>query len=259
MPEILGHVVVGRGPCRALLLNDWIGDTTTWDPVLPLLDRDRMTWAMTDLRGYGRSRMIAGVHDLFEAAADVLATADALGWERFAVVGHSMSSLIALHLGRTAAARVERLVVVAPPPPGGLEADDATMQRLRDVALGNRASRMAALGAMWGDRLSSRWLELKAERWEQAADPQAVADYVDLFATTGLPDRVTEIDIPVLAITGERDAEAMRSAAVCRALVPLCAEFDVESVEDAAHYPMQEAPPLTYTFMERFLLAADGR
>ena len=63
-----------------------------------------LIWELTeehpvvDLRGYGRSRGRTGAFTLEEAAADVLALGDALGLTRFAVVGHSMSPLVALHL-----------------------------------------------------------------------------------------------------------------------------------------------------------------
>jgi 3-oxoadipate enol-lactonase len=118
--EVLGHCIVGRGAAKAIVLHDWIGDSTNWDPMLPFLNETRLCWALTDLRGYGRSQAIAGDLTLDEATVDVLATADALGWERFAVVGHSMSSLIALTIGQHFPERVDRLVIVAPCPPGGI-------------------------------------------------------------------------------------------------------------------------------------------
>lgn len=256
MAKVLGHRVVGTGPCPAIVLNDWIGDTTTWEAVLPLLDFERFCWAMTDLRGYGRSREIEGDHTLVEATADVLRTADALGWDRFAIVAHSMSSLVALHVGQIAAERIDRIVLITPPPPSGLGADEATVEYLRSVALGDRVQILACLEAMWGDRLSKRWQVHKAERWQNAANPRAAADYVEMFARHGLPDSKRKVTTPVLAITGEQDAEIMRSDAVRQALSPLCSDLIVQPINDVGHYPMQEAPPLTYTLVERFLASA---
>jgi len=42
-------------------------------------------------------RWAHGAFTVVEAAADVLTLAEALRWDRFAVVGHSMSALVALH------------------------------------------------------------------------------------------------------------------------------------------------------------------
>lgn len=249
---IIGHHVVGEGPIRIVVLHDWISDSTSWDMCQPLLDGERFSWAFVDLRGYGRSRTIPGEHTLAEAATDVLNVADTLGWAKFAVVGHSMSSLIALHLGQTVPERVSKIVLVAPPPPTGLGADEPTLDYLKSVALGDRAQRMAGFDAMWGDRLSSQWKIFKEARWREAADPHAAADFVEMFARQGLPDRQRPVSVPVLAITGECDAEIMRAQAVRESLTPICSNLHVEKLADVGHYPMQEAPPCTYSLIERF-------
>lgn len=253
---IIGHDVVGEGPIPIVLLHDWISDTSSWDMCRPLLDGERFSWAFVDLRGYGRSRAVPGEHSVTEAAADVLSVADALGWAKFAVVAHSMSCLIALHLGQNNPERVSRIVVATPPPPTGLGVDEPTLDFLRSVALGDRAQRMTGLEAMWGDRLSPQWQIFKEARWRETADPQAAAGFVDMFAQQGLPDRARSIDVPVLALTGARDAEIMQEQAVRASLSPLCSDLLVQQIAEAGHYPMQEAPPLTYTLMERFLTAA---
>lgn len=253
MAEILGYNLVGTGPSRLIVLNDWISDTTSWDQCLPLIDRERSSWAFVDLRGYGRSMEIVGDHTLQEAVDDVLATADALGWKSFTVVGHSMSSLIALHLAQAHSAKVERVVVISPPPPSGLGADSATIEFLQGVALGDRDQRIAGLDLMWGDRLSIGWNAYKAARWAETATPQAAADYVDMFARIGMPDPAGKVGVPVLAITGEQDADIMRRESVRALLSPLCASLEIQSLADSGHYPMQEAGPLCYTYIERFL------
>lgn len=253
---ILGHEVVGEGPIRVILLHDWISDTTSWNMCRPLLDGERFSWAFVDLRGYGRSRTIVGEHSLAEAAADVLNVANALGWTNFAVVGHSMSSLIALHLGQTCRERVSRIVVVTPPPPAGLGADEPTLDYLRSIALGDRAQRMAGFEAMWGDRLSPQWQIFKETNWRETADPQAAAGFVNMFARQGGPDHEQPIGVPVLALTGARDVEIMQAPAVHATLSSLCPALLVQQIAEAGHYPMQEAPPMTYTIIERFLAAA---
>lgn len=52
-------------------------------------------------------RGLGGAFTLEESAADVLALADALGWGRFAIVGHSMSALVSLHLAQHHSNRIE--------------------------------------------------------------------------------------------------------------------------------------------------------
>jgi pimeloyl-ACP methyl ester carboxylesterase len=57
-------------------------------PLFPAADRLGLRWVSYDRPGYGGSTSNPG-RDLASAAADVSAVADALGLDRFAVVGHS--------------------------------------------------------------------------------------------------------------------------------------------------------------------------
>jgi 3-oxoadipate enol-lactonase len=249
----LGHEIFGSGPSRVVILNDWLCDTSTWDGARPYLDVARFAFAFTDLRGYGRSRGRAGSFAVQEGAADVLALADALGWPRFAVVGHSMSTLVALHLAQHHADRISRAVVLTPPPPTGFGADDAAVAASRALALADDTTRSALLSQRFAARLSPGWTAYKVARWRAGADPAAAAAYVGMFARDGLPDPTARITVPVLAITGEQDSPPMRSGAVARALGPLCDQLTVSPLADSGHYPMQEMPPLTVALVERFL------
>jgi len=250
---LLGHELVGSGPKRVVIMNDWLCDTSTWDGARAYLDRARFTFPFVDLRGYGRSRGHRGVFTLAEAAADVLALAAALTWSRFAIVGHSMSTLVALHLAQHRAERVERVVVLTPPPPTGFGADETQLAASRAVALADEATQLAYFTQRAGSRLSPAWTAFKAARWRATADPMAAAAYVAMYARDGLPDRTTRISVPVLAITGEQDAPPMRREAVLRALGPICDDLVVTPLADSGHYPMQEMPPLTVALAEQFL------
>lgn len=256
---MLGHRLVGRldrsgqSLLPVLVMNDWIGDTSTWDAAEPYLDTDRFTYVLTDLRGYGRSRAQTGAFTLEEAAADVLALAAELGLDRFALVGHSMSTLIALHLAQTAPERLRALVLLTPPPPGGFGADDATVAALQGLARGDDDTRARGLARVLGDELSIGFRRFKAARWRAVADPEAVAGYVPMFASRGLPDRTAPVAVPALVVTGERDTPPMRQAAVTAALTPLCARLEVVPFADCGHYPMQEMPPRLVAVVERFL------
>ncbi|MEO7037336.1 MAG: alpha/beta hydrolase [Polyangiaceae bacterium] len=253
LPASIGHKLFGTGPRRVVIMNDWLCDTSTWDGARTFLDDAHFSFAFADLRGYGKSRERVGAFTIDEAASDVLALADALGWARFSIVGHSMSALVALHLAQHSSDRVERAVVISPPPPTGFGAAAPMISASRALALADAATQLTVLEQRFGTRLSPGWTKHKASQWRMAADPTAAAAYVTLFARDGLPDPTGRITIPVLAITGEQDVPAMRSEAVSRNLGPLCAELVVTPLADSGHYPMQEMPPLTVALVERFL------
>jgi pimeloyl-ACP methyl ester carboxylesterase len=254
--QILGHVVVGRGPVRVIVLNDWLSDTSSWDAARNYLDEESVTYVFADLRGYGRSRGLGGAYTVKEAAGDVLELASSLGFERFAIVGHSMSALIALYLAQHAPQRIERAALLTPAPPRGFGGDQATVDHFTSVSLGDDAKRLTALNAFVGDRLSHVWVQYKLSRWRATAEPRAVAGYALMFVRDGLPEPELKVRVPVLAITGEQDGDAMRSAATKKALEPLCERLTVIPLEQCGHYPMQEVPPLLVSHLERFILEA---
>lgn len=49
--ETLGHELVGSGPVHAVILNDWLCDTSTWDGARTHLDGARFIYVFADLRG----------------------------------------------------------------------------------------------------------------------------------------------------------------------------------------------------------------
>lgn len=256
---MLGHRLVGAPASSAarvaIVTNDWLSDTSTWDGLLPLLAASPIRLCLADLRGYGLSRDQEGTFTIEEAAADVLELASGLGWERFALVGHSMSSLIALHVAQTAPSRVTRAVVVGPPPPTGLGYDDATFAAVRALAHGDDEARLRFLRVIWGDRLSEGWARFKLAEWRRTSRPEAVAEYAALFGRRGLPEPTRALQCPLLAVTGEHDSEPMRRDAAARGLAPLASALEVVEVPACGHYPMQETPPWFLRILERFLAA----
>ena len=249
---LLGHVSCGSGPLRVLVLNDWLCDTSTWDAARPYFDEQQFTWVFADLRGYGRSRGRAGQFTLLEAAEDVLALIDHLGWERLSLVGHSMSALIAMHLAQRWA-RLQRVVLITPPPARGFGVDDAWLRESQATA-GDDEKRATMIRERFSTgRLSHGWARFKSERFVATSDAPAAAAYIALYARDGLPEPERSIPLPVLAITGEQDMPGMRREAVSHVLAPLCAQLEIASLAESGHYPMQEMPPLTVALIERFL------
>jgi pimeloyl-ACP methyl ester carboxylesterase len=239
-------------------LNDWLSDTSSWSGARPYLDEKTFTWIFADLRGYGRSRSLPGSYTLGEAAADVLELAASLDWPRFSLVGHSMSTLVGLHLAQHSPQHIERLVLLTPPPIAGF-GDPAAVNALHSLALADDAGRAVMIQGLWGGRLLEQWSRFKLARWREATDAKAAAAYALMFARDGLPDVKKPVAAPVLAVTGEQDMEPMRQAAVTQTLAPLCENLMVAPISISGHYPMQEAPPLLVTIVDRFLRQSGPR
>src|SRR4051794_38363756 len=107
------HVVVGSGPHRVLALHGWFGSATGWGWLPDLVDGERFTYAFMAYRGYGGSREMTGSYTVEEIAGDAVALADALGWDRFSLLGHSMGGMAVQRVLAEAPDRVDRLVAVS--------------------------------------------------------------------------------------------------------------------------------------------------
>lgn len=251
---ILAHTLDGHGPERVLMLHDWLGDSANYDATLPYFDPASFTCARIDFPGYGgsRSHPMRGV-DADALDVDVLAVADHLGWAHFHLLAHSMSTVVAQRLARSAASRIASVTLVAPVTPG-THLPDRVVDFLRGIAR-DPSRRRDALASQRGDRLSARWLDWKIERWAACSKPEAVEAYVDLFARPNLATTPAETSVPMLALTGAEDAPPFAHAAVESGLRAVHPQAIFEVCPSAGHYPMQETPPLFASKVERFVRA----
>lgn len=126
----------GEGP-RVLALHGWLDNAASF---LPLSAHLRgIDLVAIDQPGHGRSAHLPpGTDYSFVGAMNaVLDVADALGWERFALLGHSMGSGIASMLAAACPQRIERLVAIEAL--GALaEVPERTVARMRDALAAHR-------------------------------------------------------------------------------------------------------------------------
>ena len=256
--HMLGYESIGSGRQGVIVLHDWLCDTSTWDSVRLFLNTDAFSWVFADMRGYGKSLELKGTYTIEETAADVIALADHLGWNRFVVVGHSMSTLVALHVAQTAASRIEKVVLVCPVPPRGMGADDAMIAALQGVAAGDDVHRAQAVKYTVGNRLCDGWIRYKVAQWRATSSPDAVRGYIFPFARDGVPNPQAMVSAPLLAVTGEQDDVPMRSDGVRGFYSPICSNLTIAPIVECGHYPMQETPPHLATLIERFLLPPES-
>jgi haloacetate dehalogenase len=100
----------GDGP-PVVLLHGYPQTAQMWRKVTPgLLDRHRVV--CPDLRGYGDSDKPRDGYDKKTMARDIHELMGALGWERYAVVGHDRGARVAHRLALDHAAAVTRLCVL---------------------------------------------------------------------------------------------------------------------------------------------------
>lgn len=157
VPEMLREIVLdtplgrmtglrggGSDGARVLALHGWLDNAASFAPIAPRLDG--IDLVALDLPGHGRSAHLpAGADYSFAGAVNaVLDVADALGWERFALLGHSMGAGIASLIAAACPQRVERLVAIEAL--GALaDVPENTVARMRQAIASSRALRGKSL------------------------------------------------------------------------------------------------------------------
>ena len=90
---------------RLLLLPGTFGDSEVYDLVLPHLD-PRLDLAMVGFRGHAGDRPIPENSSMESLTEDTLAAADAIGWDRFYIGGHSLGGMVSVDMLRAAPDRL---------------------------------------------------------------------------------------------------------------------------------------------------------
>lgn len=248
----IGHVLVGSGPVHVIALHGWFGSAEGWGELPLRIDTDRYTVAFLDYRGYGSRKEETGDYSLAEISADARTLADELGWERYALVGHSMGGTAMMRTFADAPERVTAMVGVSPVPPTGVPFDDESWA-LFDGAAESDDNRAAIIDFTTGNVHANEWVQEMVRFSVANSRRDAFGAYLPSWAKTDFHEEVPVVDVPLRVIAGARDGAL--GPQVCEGswlqLFP-AAELDV--VEEAGHYPMYEAPD---AFMAHLLRTLD--
>lgn len=123
---------------RLIALHGWLDNAASFVPLLPYLSG--LDVLLLDLPGHGHSSHLPPGADYDQATHlhAALDAADALGWDDFALLGHSMGASIAALLAIAVPLRVQRLALVETLGPL-VEAPQHTATRLRQAVAAARA------------------------------------------------------------------------------------------------------------------------
>ena len=193
----------GPGGERVLALHGWLDNAASFDALAPLIPDAHIV--ALDLPGHGRSqhRPEGSWYHYVDYPGDVLHVADALGWERFTLLGHSLGGAVASVLAAVAPGRVDALWLIealGPPsadPAGALEQLRRAVEQRHAVGGKSRrvfpdletaiAARRHANGLTLSDTASRLLVERGVERqdggYRWSSDPRL---------TLASPIRVTE-------------------------------------------------------------------
>lgn len=251
----IGYTLHGTGREGVVVMHDWHADHTNYDPVLPYLDGSTFTYAFVDLRGYGRSKDIAGRYTVDEIARDCIGVADSLGWERFHVLGHSMTGMATQRIAADAPSRVKSAIAVCPVSAAGNPIDDATFGFFDSTTTDD--DRFRALLRYMSGGLSEQWERAKLRQSRASVNSACRAGYLTMFARTSFVDDVQGLPTPFLVVIGDHDRGLDRDA-MNKTFLAWHRGAELVEVPNCGHYPMQECPPYFATVIETFLRKRTG-
>jgi pimeloyl-ACP methyl ester carboxylesterase len=180
----LGRIAALRagreGATPVLALHGWLDNAASFVPLARELDG--LDLVAVDLPGHGRSAHLAPGADysFYGTVNVVLDIADALGWERFALLGHSMGAGIGSLVAAACPQRIARFVAIEAL--GALaETPERTAIRMREAVAAARALRGKSLrvfpmlepairARMQANALSEPVARLLVERGTRAVD-----------------------------------------------------------------------------------------
>jgi pimeloyl-ACP methyl ester carboxylesterase len=264
------HVVTGGDGPPLLLLHGWPQTWYAWRLVMPALARD-FTIIAPDQRGCGLSGGPEDGYDTGTLADDSAALMDALGHQRFAVVGHDTGMWIGYALAADHPGRVARLAVAETPLPGVSPSPPLFASAHLNNALWHFGfNRLAAVNdqlVTGREDVYFGWqFAAKAARplpgyavrhyiATLAASPEALhasfAIYRALDATIAQNQqrKTQRLTMPVLGIGGEHSLREQVAATM-----KLAAE-DVQTlvIPGCGHHPAEETPEETLSALTEFL------
>ena len=256
------------GAPKVLALHGWLDNAASFVPLSAHLHG--IDLVAIDQPGHGRSAHLPPGSDYsFVGAMNaVLDVADTLGWERFALLGHSMGAGIASMLAASCPQRIGRLVAIEAL--GALaEAPERTVARMRDAVVAHRRIKDKRLrvfadidsavrtrqfaSLVPGSGLDEASVRLLVERglrevrvdgesvgYEWSSDPRLTLPTMVRMTEPQVEDLVAGIECPTLAIFAD-PAQPYLPDALRRRRVGLLPNGELKVIAGGHHLHMQQA------------------
>lgn len=196
----------------ALFLCNSIGtDHRVWDPVMSLLTPHFRVIRM-DTRGHGASSVGEGEYSLEQLAADMELVAQDAGLTRFEICGVSLGAMMAMQYALLYPERVRRLVLSNT----SVQMDPQAWQLRIDTV---RAQGMQAIVDMAMSRFfTPEYVAENSPAYARVREtflglsPQGYTACCAAIRDMNLSDRIEQIQVPTLVLTGARDMSTPHEA-----------------------------------------------
>lgn len=240
-----------------LALHGWLDNCGSFAPLGRLLRGVRLI--ALDLPGHGHSshRSADGTYNIWQDVGVVHAVAEQLGWQRFALLGHSRGAMVCTLTAGTFPERIVRLGLLDSFVPGTVATEEEPEQ-LRGAIL-DRAARGARAAKVYPDReallatrlrgptplsalsasdIVARGAEPVAGGWRWRSDEKLKLDSEIKLTPELVQAFVGRIDCPILLLLSDRERVARFYGMEAHAR-----QLDLVEVPGGHHFHMEEPAP----------------
>lgn len=250
-------------------LHGWLDNAATFDLIAPELNGVYLI--ALDLPGHGLSdHLPAGGYSLWQQAATVLQVAESMGWERFALLGHSMGAIISGILSASMPERIIGAALIDGLVPITSEAEDtpAQMTRFLKATLATSKKRKpiyvspekATTARILGGNmpltraaascLVERGLMPEQGGWTWRTDPQLMLPSALRFTRTQARAIVEAIRTPTCLVVASEGIFAKRPEAT--AFIEQIQSIQIHHVEGGHHLHLEEPAKQVATIIDSF-------
>ncbi|MGK8521166.1 alpha/beta fold hydrolase [Nocardia asteroides] len=254
------------GGREVLLLHGFPEGAREWEFQLGALGGGGCHAVAPDQRGYSpgmRPERVAE-YRLAELVGDVVAIADALGWERFDLIGHDCGAHVGWAMAAELPERVRTFSAVSQPHPAALHqaiAEDEDQAQRSHHLTTLRQPRTAERTLLADDAAALRRIfewKVPEERVEEyvrrLTGPGALTAALNWYRAMPLTGPIGPACVPTLYVWGTEDAVFGSTAALATGKY-VSGPYRFEMLADVSHWVPEEAPEALTRLLMRHLLA----
>ena len=258
------------GGLPVLALHGWLDNAGSFDLLAPLLPACHLF--AVEAAGHGQSdpRSPDAGYNLWQDVGDILEIADALGWQRFNLLGHSRGGAIAMLFAATFPERVDRLMLLegglpivgdAADAPANLERVISRTRELRnrggrtfesrEQAIAERVDGFSPVTPAAAEILARRSLLAVPGGWQWQADQRLKAGSELRLTPELVRAFVARVSASVLCIMAGQSPFA--DLAIYTEALAKFARIELMRIEGRHHFHLEGAAPAIARELNRFL------
>ena len=252
-----------------LALHGWLDNAASFATLAPLLAMHFHVVAI-DMLGHGRSAHAArgNAYHFADGILEVLDAADALGWDRFVLLGHSRGGGIATLTAAACPERIHRLVLIEALGPLTAAADHSATQlhravrQFRDIARKplrvfattdeavDARAQASGLSTAAATQIVLRGIRAVPGGFSWSTDPRLTVSSLQRFTEAQVLDIVAAIKTPTLLLLAPDSVIKPVEETAFAARIARVADIDVRLIDGGHHLHLENPQPVAAAILD---------